>query len=1460
MRAAKTNSRPQARLPYSSRYRKHKLLVAAIALAATALAAYYLITPPPSKAISATILISEVESSPVTGNGSTGEWFELTNVSSAAITLTNWTITDNGGTLDTIPTITINPGQYVVIAADVTSFLIDHPGFVGAVELPSNQLGTNGLADGGDRLELRDNGSNLIDAISYGSDTTYFTLTPTAANGSNLTYQRYSNFDTDTRNDWVVAAETPGAALLPNAIMYDNTGSGGDFDATLDPGFVSGKTITWSHTVGSGNNRALIVGVSTAVITAPGPAVDRVTSVTYDGTALTRLGSQRDSTVNSGIEMFILVNPPSGTANVVATIISGVNYVVGGSASFFGVHQTTPTGTFTSATGNNTTPTVTVTTTTGDVVIDTVGTLPSGFLTPGAGQTGRWNGRAFFSNAFDVGAGSTEPGVTPSTTMSWTSNSQPWSIGAVALKPAAVTLIELASFTASRTKAGTLLQWQTGYEVDNLGFNLYREAQGRRSRITPSIVAGSALLAGQNVALTAGRSYRWLDRQSSEDAQYWLEDIDINGKHTFHGPIVPASGETSRSLTEQDQSPLLDEFNAMMASGSNKSQAQYEHPASMSGVGTGKGSDNVLEDGLFNKTDSALVETSLERQQSIAARSDVIKLMVNHEGWYRVGQAELVAAGLNPNPDPRLLQLYAGGEEVPILVNSSSGAKFGPVDSIEFYGAGLNTPWTDTQVYWLIVGQTPGARIRKTKVRSLGQPTISQPNLPDRPNKPEQPANSPGVTRPVSGSGTSGTQQGQTLFNWLPALPLPTLTPERQSSKPGPTTATPPALLDKPVEAMVLPDVASASSTRTVTPSSAPAAQPTATTTMPPEPQPITATRPTTSAQPAISSPVATRKSSRRKRRKNKPGIKKNSKDASRRLRSHATTKGASADSRTESFSYTIENAERTLHFAALKNGEADNFFGQMIAQDPASLKLNIRHLASATGQSTLEVALQGVTDEGHQVKVNLNGIDVGRISFTGREHPAEQFSLSNALLRNGENVLILSALQGETDVSLVDRVKLTYPHTYEADNNSLWFSVAGRQTVMVDGFNSSSIRMLNISNPNQVEELVVASQPQGPGYAIAFEPKDDGTLLAMTDSQIEHPVQVARNQPSSWYNYKQGADLLIITHQNFVNTLAPLVALRRSQGLEVAVVDVDDIYDEFGYGTHVTPAVRDFLSWATHQWQRPPRYVLLVGDCSFDPHNYLGLGQFDFVPTRFLDTEYMETASDDSLADFNNDGVPEIAVGRLPVRTASDATTVIGKIVAFQNGNLSRSALLVSDHKEGFDFEAANNRVRALLPSTMAVQTVNRGSNDASAVRSQVVNGINQGPLIVNYLGHGSLEMWTGAGILRSSDVPQLSNSQSLSFFVMMTCLNGFAQGSSDSLSETLLKSGNGGAAVVWASSGLTEPYQQTLMNQQLIRSLFGDQPVTIGDAIISAKAATQSMDARRTWMLLGDPTTRLR
>ena len=93
------------------------------------------------------------------------------------------------------------------------------------------------------------------------------------------------------------------------------------------------------------------------------------------------------------------------------------------------------------------------------------------------------------------------------------------------------------------------------------------------------------------------------------------------------------------------------------------------------------------------------------------------------------------------------------------------------------------------------------------------------------------------------------------------------------------------------------------------------------------------------------------------------------------------------------------------------------------------------------------------------------------------------------------------------------------------------------------------------------------------------------------------------------------------------------------------------------------------------------------------------------------------------------------------------------------------------------------------------------------------------------------------------------------------MTCLNGqFYDLWTESLAEALLKAPAGGAAAVWASSALTEPSAQAPMDEELFRGLFAGAAARLGDATARAKAATSDLDVRRSWILFGDPTMRLR
>ena len=304
----------------------------------------------------------------------------------------------------------------------------------------------------------------------------------------------------------------------------------------------------------------------------------------------------------------------------------------------------------------------------------------------------------------------------------------------------------------------------------------------------------------------------------------------------------------------------------------------------------------------------------------------------------------------------------------------------------------------------------------------------------------------------------------------------------------------------------------------------------------------------------------------------------------------------------------------RTIYFAALKNGDASNFFGPMVWTTPVEQVLSVSHLDPAPpGEATLEVALQGATEGTHQVQVQLNGAQVGSLVFADQSQGVVTLSVSQSLLLEGDNRVSLVAQGGEMDVSLVDYIRLTYWHTYTADSDTLRFTASGGQQLLIDGFSSSRVRVVDITDPKVVQEVVGQVKPQGSGYAVQFVVPGNGprTLLAFTGDQVKSAAAVEANQTSRWYQAGWGADLVMISHGSFLESVRPLKALREAQGWSVALVDVEDLYDEFSFGVKTPQALKDFLLRARVYWQKSPAFCAFGGGCQLGPAQLFGVGEF---------------------------------------------------------------------------------------------------------------------------------------------------------------------------------------------------------------------------------------------------------
>lgn len=1021
------------------------------------------------------------------------------------------------------------------------------------------------------------------------------------------------------------------------------------------------------------------------------------------------------------------------------------------------------------------------------------------------------------------------------------------------------------------------MRWTTNSVPDNLGFNVYRLKDGRRTRANKEIIPGAMFAPGTSAQRRAGYSYSWFDRGGTADSTYFIESVNVDGAVRMHNGIVPVG---DKAVSEFDQAEPL-------SSAANESTDTFEkrYPAE-------------------EAQQTSLATSSIETQWEIASQL-ALKIAINKDGWYRVTQPQMVAAGFNLVVDIRNLRLFVDGNEVAINTSQLTG-QFGSGDYIEFYGRGIDTPTTDKHIYYLIAGTTPGKRVIGG-IQLDGDPPPPPPGPTPTPPVTDLPGTptAPGSGRPVLSDPIFFSWVQNDLSYLIGSLEPRNAPEKREVKEPAAASNQPNPSLTSFDDGNARPDYPTEYSKpgggRPLA-SDSPAAryeqQPATNDRGINTPDSIALARPAPAVvnpapRLAVSLPQPALKAARqlRKRSRARKRTRRTLKRQPKQEHSHALVAATAA---LPNYDYTIQIKERFVYFSSLLNGDEDNFFGRVI-NNPVTQTLNVSNPdLAAAGPATLEFALQGVlnpqTGASHQVSVSFNGVTIGSLGFAPLEHPARTFSIPLALLQTGNNSLTFTKTAAGNQVSIVDYIRFTYPHAFKADANTLKFNLRGTQTVKVDGFSTPSVRLIDYTDPLNVRISKPVSETSALGYAITVPASESRSkaqrlLYAFPQGQFDQPAALSLSQPSSLNQgdlsptITSGANFLIISHKNFIASMAPLVSKRQSEGKIVAIVDVDDIYDEFGYGAHGPQAIKNFLEHAltSTNWVTKPLYIIFAGDASLDPRNYQGVGDFDFVPTKLVDATFSETATDDWVADFHGgpndapDGISDTPVGRLPFRTVADANLVVSKIVNFVPQPQPQSAMLVADEDEfnAFGFAATNDVFQGLLPANMSVQRLNRapqppGVPSQPLTKADIVNGFNAGPGLVGYSGHGNVDFWTGAVLFTSADALGLTNgTNKLSFVVVMDCLNGYFQDPSPgllSLSEALLKAPNGGAVAAFASSGLTIAQGQHQMGEELYTQLYSGSPMALGDAIKIAKGATLDIDVKRTWIFFGDPSLKIR
>lgn len=586
-------------------------------------------------------------------------------------------------------------------------------------------------------------------------------------------------------------------------------------------------------------------------------------------------------------------------------------------------------------------------------------------------------------------------------------------------------------------------------------------------------------------------------------------------------------------------------------------------------------------------------------------------------------------------------------------------------------------------------------------------------------------------------------------------------------------------------------------------------------------------------------------------------------------------------------FTKKIEEEENTEFIQTLpEEPDKDHWFWKRIySGEKKSFDFNVSNISSASNTVKIEINLQGLMDDtsnpDHNTKVSINDKKVDEFSWDGTAEELRVITTTRSVLQKGVNSLAIQSTSSANDYIVLNNFSVSYPSAFKAVENRLFFSENddGSHTYKVSGIkgNANTIQVFDITDPFNVKSLKFKSK----GKYISFYDVTSGATqyLAAASNTFKSPDSVELVSDSAGLkDTSNGADYIIVTHDDFEEQANALAQFHESEGMRVKVAKINDVYNDFSNGFYDPQAIRDFIEYAYNNWQAPkPSYVLLFGDANFDYKNYLKTNTKDFIPTKLVDTSsFGPTPSDTWYACVDgDDSIPDLYIGRISASSAGEAESVISKTIEYADlpsdeAWLNNVALVADDPDDGGDFEALCDALESEVPVTYSVQKIYLSSfTNASDAKDEFVAAINSGALVAAYAGHGSVTEWAAEELFTVSDISLLSNQSKYPFIANLNCLTGYYASADDekSLGEALLKAENAGAVAFFGPTGLGYNNEYEEIGKELFSTIFNSEnsSTSLGESVTNSliNAYTNhgvSEDYFKDMVILGDPALKLK
>jgi len=613
---------------------------------------------------------------------------------------------------------------------------------------------------------------------------------------------------------------------------------------------------------------------------------------------------------------------------------------------------------------------------------------------------------------------------------------------------------------------------------------------------------------------------------------------------------------------------------------------------------------------------------------------------------------------------------------------------------------------------------------------------------------------------------------------------------------------------------------------------------------------------------------------------------------------------------------FTTEHFEENNDYDPLKketSETADHFFwrpfrGQDSRYDKmAPMEIALPFRAPNIMQNfTLRVCFQGVTfakgSSKHIMKIFMNGNLMDTAIWDG---PGEY--ISESVIRqidvNRSNWLEIECddkndTKDDTDPKwdvFLNWVEVDYWHEFVTNNNILEFSTETLPAVTKDTLFSVSkltkpdVEVFQIDKLGALAKIINPEVKQdGNTYIASFEDSvtQPTRYYVTTVNAIMRPKSIVKDEPSTLHNPANRIDYIMITHSDFRRSTEKLADFRRKQGLDVIVVDINDVYDEFSYGVFDPKAIQRFLRYAYFNWEKIPSYVLLVGDAHWDykyvyDEYYKKYDQYPriYVPTYHAQSvPYGETAMDQRFVEVSGDDIiPDMMIGRFAVDTLEEADIIVDKTIEYETkpnyGIWQSKVMLVADDEKSKSGDEIFEDSRRELASDFvpvgyeSIPIYLRVLKEPYLAKNAIIQGINTGVVFLEFSGHGGSYYWTHENIFDGDNVKKLKNSV-YPIVVTTTCENGYfdnPQGGNKTIVDLFMIQPKAGAVACLSATRLTYGQGNAVFDKKLYPYIFNEKPPILGKIINQAKVDFIKMDipawtsSVEQYTIFGDPALKI-